>query len=220
MKHIRKFNEEISAEKVLSAERKHDDNFTSTSDALGVDGNVNEYGFDCVYIEYDGVKVGNFKATSVREIKDNWYKDYSDSKPRIVDLNKENYINSSFPYKKEEVIKVINGEHDIKAIFMKNRLCFAIPNIEGSKDNNIFRGWIKTNDRSKVVKFLKKWGLFNKVNINDIMLVADKLKNLQSLKQSSGEIKGSKKVTIDDVKNILKGDSENKAEDIMKLFGK
>jgi hypothetical protein len=52
------------------------------------------------------------------------------------------------------------------------------------------------------------------------MLVADKLKNRQSLKAKTGEIKGAKKVTVDDVNSILKSDSENKAEEIMKLFGK
>ena len=76
----------------------------------------------------------------------------------------------------------VNVPNNVKSLFMKNMLCFVIPNQEGG-DDQLFRGWIKTNDRAKVVGFLKKWDLFNKVNINDIMLIADKLKNLQNYYQ-------------------------------------
>lgn len=206
------FFEEISAEKVLSKERRHDDNMAASKVAAGADGEVNQYGFDCVFVTYGGVKLGNFEAKSVGGAKS------VGDRSSIVDVKSGDRI-ASHSYDPADVVKVIDGPDGVKALFMKNMLCFVIPGMEGG-DRELFRGWIKTNDRKKVVGFLKKWGLFNKVNINDVMLVADKLKNLQSLKQDTGSIKGSKKVTIDDVKNILNGDSETKAEDIMKLFGK
>jgi hypothetical protein len=209
-KHIKLF-EEISGDKVLSAERKQDTNLAAGQQALGVDGEVNQYGFDCVYLSYKGIHQAKFEAKSAGDVKS------IGRRSLIVDLKGDTI--TSHEYKEADVVKVLNGPNNIKALFMKNMLCFVIPDQQGG-DSQLFRGWIKTNDRAKVVNFLKKWDLFNKVNVNDIMLIADKLKNLQNLKQKTGEVKGSKKVTIDDVNNILKSESENKAEEIMKLFGK
>lgn len=208
-----KFFEEIGAEKVLDAQNKQDKNIASKQIAAGVDGEVGQYLFECVYVSYKGPQVGSFEANSVGDVKDL-------SKMGLIvdiDANEENI--SSHKFNVNEVIKVINGKNGIKAVFLKKMLCFVIPNQQGGQDQ-LFRGWIKSNDRTKVVGFLKKWDLFGKVNANDVMLVADKLKNLQSLKAKTGEIKGAKKVTVDDVNSILKSDSENKAEEIMKLFGK
>jgi len=212
MKYI-KFFEEISAEKVLGAQRKQDQNLSSKEMALGVDGEVSQYAFECVYTSYKGVQLGKFEAVSAGDAKDI-------SRMRlIIDVDASMSNISTHKFNVEDIVKVINGKNGIKAVFMKNMLCFAIPNQEGGEDQ-LFRGWIKTNDRAKIVGFLKKWELFGKVNANDVMLVADKLKNLQTLKGKTGEIKGAKKVTVDDVNSILKSDSENKAEEIMKLFGK
>lgn len=211
MRYLKLF-EEIGGEKVLAAQRKQDANLASKDHAIGVDGEVSQYGFDCVYISYKGPQLGKFEAGSAGDIKE------IGRRSLIVDVVGNNIEGHAF--KPEDVVKVINGRQGgIKAIFMKNMLCFVVPNQQGGEDQ-LFRGWIKTNDRTKVVGFLKKWDLFGKVNANDIMLVADKLKNIQALKAETGEIKGAKKVTVDDVNAILKGDSENKAEEIMKLFGK
>ena len=210
MRYLKLF-EEIGGEKVLAAQRKQDANLASKEHAIGVDGEVNQYGFDCVYISYKGPQLGKFEAESAADIKEIGIKSL------IVDI--EGNSISSHSFKAEDVVKVINGKGGVKAIFMKNMLCFVIPGQQGGEDQ-LFRGWIKTNDRAKVVGFLKKWDIFGKVNANDIMLVADKLNNIQALKAETGEIKGAKKVTVDDVNAILKGDSENKAEEIMKLFGK
>ena len=212
MKYLR-FFEEIGAEKVLGAQRKQDQNLASKEIALGVDGEVSQYAFECVYVSYNGPQLGKFEAVSACDAKD------LSRMGLIVDINPSEQNISSHKFNVEDVIKVINGKNGIKAVFLKNMLCFAIPNQQGG-DNQLFRGWIKSNDRTKVVGFLKKWELFGKANANDVMLVADKLKNLQSLKAKTGEIKGAKKVTVDDVNAILKSDSENKAEEIMKLFGK
>ena len=209
LKHIQLF-EEIGSEKVLSAEKKQEFNMAAGPNALNVDGDVNQYAFDCVFISYKGINMGKFEAKAAGDINS------LGSKSLIVDVKGQNLDAISFV--KDDVVKVIDGQNNIKAIFMKNMLCFSIPSIEGG-DTQLFRGWIKTNDRAKVVGFLKKWDLFNKVNINDIMLIADKIKNLQNLKAKTGEIKGSaKKPGVDDINQILNSDSENKAQEILNLF--
>lgn len=214
MKYL-KFFEEIGSEKVLSAERQQGDNLASKDIALGVDGEVNQYGFDCVYITYKGVQQNKFDAVAPGNPSELGRINL------IVDIKNEGdgaYMNNH-KWDSSKIVKVINGKGGSKAVFLKDMLCFVIPNVEGG-DTQVFRGWIKTNDRTKVVGFLKKWDIFGKVNANDIMLVADKLKNIQNLKSKTGEIKGSKKVTIEDVNSIINSDSKNKAEEIMKLFGK
>lgn len=209
LKHIQLF-EEIGSEKVLSAEKKQEFNIAAGENALNVDGEVNQYGFDCVFISYRGISAGKFEAKSAGDINS------LGSKSLIVDVEQQSIKSHNF--KKEDVVKVIEGQNNIKAVFMKNMLCFVIPNQEGG-DTHLFRGWIKTNDRAKVVGFLKKWDLFNKVNINDIMLIADKIQNLQNLKAKTGEIKGSaKKPGVDDINQILNSNSENKAQEILNLF--
>lgn len=209
LKHIQLF-EEIGAEKVLSAEKKQQFNLAAGAQALNTDGEVNQYGFDCVYLSYSGIGSGKFEAKGSSDANS------LGSKSLIVDVEGDSIKSHNFV--KEDVVKVIEGSNNIKAVFMKNMLCFVIPNQEGG-DTQLFRGWIKTNDRAKVVGFLKKWDLFNKVNINDIMLIADKMKNLQSLKAKTGEIKGgAKKPGVEDINKILNSESENKAQEILNLF--
>lgn len=208
--------EEISADKVLSAEDKQSKNVATSEKGKGVTGEVNQYGFDCVYLTYKGLQSGHFKAKgSVDKI---------DLKSMmIIDVDAStNHIDSKSLYRdfeKEDIVKVIKGDVEgLLAVFLKNKLCFKIPGTSESGDQ-YFRGWIRTNDRTKVVGFLKKWDLFNKVNINDIMLLGDKMERLKNLKVKTGELKaGKKKPTVDDVKKILGGESENKAEEIFKLF--
>lgn len=207
---ILKTFEEISSEKVLGAEAKQSKNFAAGEGTKGVEGEVSQYGFQCAFMTYGGLKMGDFEATGTAE-KLNF-------KPSLIVDVEDNSI-KSHNFNEADVVKIVNSkEGGVQAIFLKNMLAFVIPNIQGGKEQ-VFRGWLKTNDRTKVVNFLKKWGLFNKVNVNNIMLLGDKMERLKKLKAQTGELKGDKKKPgVDDIKKILNSESENKAEDILKLF--